>query len=101
MVPVAMVWTLVVVVTRGEALELLVASHVPTPAAATTTTTAPTMVLLLLNHRLRSDPTFASLAVSPSPTPMAADPVRTALPRPNGRRDHPTGRTCTPVNSHL
>jgi hypothetical protein len=56
-VPVDTVSTLVVVEISGAALELLVASQVPTPAAATMTTTAPTMVPFLLNHFLRFGPT--------------------------------------------
>ncbi len=40
-VPVVTVWTVVVVVIRGAALELLVPSQVPTPAPATTTIAAP------------------------------------------------------------
>jgi hypothetical protein len=49
-VPVDTVWTVVVVVINGVALELLVAIHMPKPAATTTVTAAPTAIRFLVSH---------------------------------------------------
>ena len=61
MVPVATVWTVVVVVISGAALELRVPSQVPTPAATTTTARAAMIVPFLVYHFLRLGATCASL----------------------------------------
>ncbi len=61
-VPVETVWTVVVVVIRGEALELDVASQIPKPVATATTTAAVMMAGLLVNHFLGRAPTSTSLA---------------------------------------
>ena len=101
MVPVDTVWTVVVVVISGAALELLVASQVPTPAAATTTSTAPAIVPLRLNHFLRSAATYASLVFAHRVHWVCAAPrqhASTAGPR---WRNHPIGSTYTPGNNHL
>jgi hypothetical protein len=65
MVPVETVWTVVVVVMRGDALELEVASQIPSPTATATITTAETMAGLRVNHFLGFEPTYASLAPRP------------------------------------
>jgi hypothetical protein len=78
MVPVETVWTLVVVVMAGVALELLdVSSAVmpaPMPAATRTRTTRPIPVRLLLNHFLGPNRIYASLTVG------RAKPGRALLP---------------------
>ena len=56
-VPVVTVWTLVVVVIHGEALNCCTPSQVPTPAAAKSTTRAAMIVHFLVYHLLRSGPT--------------------------------------------
>jgi hypothetical protein len=61
-VPVETVWTEVVVVISGEALELVVASQMPNPAATATITAAVTIAGLRVNHFLLLVPTYASLA---------------------------------------
>jgi hypothetical protein len=52
----------VVVVISVEALELVVANQIPTPAATATSTAAEMMAGLCVNHFLRLGPTYASLA---------------------------------------
>ena len=74
-------------VIRGEALELVVANQIPTPAPAATTTAAEMTAGFLVNHFLRFGPTDASLA----PRPPADDRVETILwaglpSRPQGGR---------------
>ena len=65
MVPVETVWTLVVVVMVGAALELFDVSSVvtpaPIPAPTTTSATMARLVRLLLNHDLGPDRICASL----------------------------------------
>jgi hypothetical protein len=78
MVPVDTVWTVVVVVINGEALELVVASHVPTPAPTTTTMAAPTMVRLRVNHRRGA---VASVATVDAPAYLDAVRLRDRSPR--------------------
>ena len=89
------------VVISGAALELLVASQVPTPAAATTTTAAPMMDPLRANHFFLSFAICASLADRPRPTRWG--PLRDGRPQwpTGGGSNHPIGRTYTPVNNHL
>ncbi len=73
MVPVETFWTVVVELINGEALELLVASQMPSPAATATITAAVTIAGLRVNHFLPLVPTYASLAVigaKPSGAPL-------------------------------
>ena len=102
MVPVETVWTVVVVVTRGVALELLVASQVPNPAPrATTATTTMMMGPLRAYHRLRpraTDYLACRLAGHDAGHPSGVQ--RSSGPTGMGR-PHPTGRTLTPGHSHL
>jgi hypothetical protein len=101
MVPVETVCTVVVVVIRVEALELVVANQIPTPAAAATNTAADIVAGLLVNHFLRLGPTYASLAPR-SPAHRRVKPRGGGYDEPaTGRPCHPTPRTFTPGHSHL
>jgi hypothetical protein len=100
-VPVATVWTVVVVEINGAALELLVASQVPTPAPATTTTTAPMTVRFLVNHFLCPAATSASLGLGSSVHAAWTSHERHASAASPKWRTHPSGSTYAPGNSHL
>jgi hypothetical protein len=100
MVPVETVCTVVVEVMSGEALELVVANQMPTPAPTATMTAVPTMARFFVNHLLPLECTYASLAVG---TPFA---VRHAAARRHpdtgtGWLHHPIHPTFTPDHSHL
>ncbi len=101
-VPVETVWTVVVEVISGEALELVVASQMPTPAPTATMTAVLTTARFFVNHLLGLECTYPSLAVGTS------FPLRetcrwsgtTPAPR-TGWRDHPIHPTFTPGHNHL
>jgi hypothetical protein len=103
MVPVETVCTLTVVVTRGEALELVVANQIPTPAPTATTAAAEMTAGLLVNHFLRLGLTYASLAArSPAGSSPWATNLPTGLDEPDaGWPGHPIHQRLTPGHSHL
>jgi hypothetical protein len=101
MVPVETVCTVVVVVIRGEALELVVANQIPTPVPTAATTAAEMMAGLLVNHFLRFVPTYASLAPRSPAHDRVNLPVGGSDEPATARPGHPTHQTLTPGHSHL